>query len=529
MTVAELIAKIKLKAEGFDQVDNLFGKLKKAAIGLATIAGAVKFAGMIQDVVDLGDHLDEMAQKSGVDVEQLQRLGYAFGQSGVSLDQLNAAFGKFGQMADKAKHGAKLQKEAFDEVSVSASGLADGSVKLEDALGAVADKFATMEDGQEKRNLAIKLFGRAGADLIPTLNQGSGAIAQLAQEADDLGIVLDGKTAEAMGKLNDDQDRLKAGMRGLKMQIAVALLPTLQALVKAALAWFKANRELIKQRVAQFAKALAIILKVLAKLFGGVMDVIIGLTGGFDKLSGVMKAVTIAVGILGAAMVAAAIASAAAWLAGLWPFALLAIALFAIGLIVEDVWEAFNGGESVFKDLYEAIREYLGEGATGVLISAFTAWYGALKMFFDYAQLSWKIFKMEVKAVVSLIEAIIEKIKEAAEAAAKAKNFLKDTAQGAGDFLAGRDTSLVQPGVKTASSGPSLAATPAVTLTAARASEVASTAGNAKHPQSRTFQATINFTGPVNGDPKEIAKTVRRTLEEYEDEKNRETVVGGEP
>ncbi len=527
MTIAELVAKIKLKAEGFDKVDDMFGKLKKWAIGLATLTAAIKFGGMIQDVIDLGDHLDEMAQKSGVDVEQLQRLGYAFGQSGVSLDQLNAAFGKFGMNADKAAHGAKAQKEAFDEVGVSAKGLADGSVKLEDALGKVADKFATMEDGQEKRNLAIKLFGKAGADLIPTLNQGSGAIAQLAKEADDLGIVLDGKTAEAMGKLNDDQDRLKAGVRGLKMQIAVALLPTLQQLVKAGIAWFKANRELIKQRVAQFAKALAVVLKILAKLFGGVMDVIVGLTGGFDKLSGVMKAVTIAVGILGAAMVAAAVASAVAWLAGLWPFALLAVALFAIGLIVEDVWEAFNGGESVFKDLYNAIVEYIGQGATGVLVQAFEGWYGALKMFFDYASLSWKIFKMEVNAVVDLIKAIIEKIEQAAEAAAKAKNFLKDTAQGAGDFISGRDTSLLQPGVKSASKGAALATTPTAALTPSRVQAVVGpTPANSKHPQQRTFNANLTFNG-VTGDPKEIAKVVRRTLEEYEDDKNREVAAGG--
>ena len=54
----------------------------------------------------------------------------------------------------------------------------------------IADKFAVMKDGSEKTALALDLFGRAGAKLIPMLNEGSAGISELQEEARALGIVL---------------------------------------------------------------------------------------------------------------------------------------------------------------------------------------------------------------------------------------------------------------------------------------------------------------------------------------------------
>ena len=48
-----------------------------------------------------------------------------------------------------------------------------GNVKTSgDLFLDIAQKFSKMEDGAAKTALAIRLFGRAGAELIPLLNQG---------------------------------------------------------------------------------------------------------------------------------------------------------------------------------------------------------------------------------------------------------------------------------------------------------------------------------------------------------------------
>lgn len=74
--------------------------------------------------------------------------------------------------------------------------------------------------------------------------------------------------------------------------------------------------------------------------------------------------------VLKVTSIRAAIASAAAWLASMIPFLLLTIAIAAIILIVEDLWRAFTGGESVFKDLYLAAKKWIGDKLTGVIDDA---------------------------------------------------------------------------------------------------------------------------------------------------------------
>jgi hypothetical protein len=49
----------------------------------------------------------------------------------------------------------------------------------------VADKFENLKAGPEKASIAIRLFGRAGADLIPVLNQGRDGIEGLGVKISD--------------------------------------------------------------------------------------------------------------------------------------------------------------------------------------------------------------------------------------------------------------------------------------------------------------------------------------------------------
>ena len=58
----------------------------------------------------------------------------------------------------------------------------------------------TLPDGAEKTALAIELFGKSGADLIPFLNQGREGVGALTAELQDLGVQIggDGQRVAAM-------------------------------------------------------------------------------------------------------------------------------------------------------------------------------------------------------------------------------------------------------------------------------------------------------------------------------------------
>jgi hypothetical protein len=88
-----------------------------------------------------------------------------------------------------------------------------------------------MEDGAEKTARAMELFGRSGATLIPLLNQGADGIAEMRQEAHDLGLVISDETARAAEALNDDLTRLKGSALGLARGIASELIPRMRDVV----------------------------------------------------------------------------------------------------------------------------------------------------------------------------------------------------------------------------------------------------------------------------------------------------------
>src|SRR5690606_5641102 len=87
---------------------------------------------------------------------------------------------------------------------------------------------AAMEDGSVKTALAMNIFGRAGTQLIPMLNQGRDGLAQMAAESDRLGQTITTEAGQAAEAFNDDLTRLNAVMGGIANQIMQAVVPSLK-------------------------------------------------------------------------------------------------------------------------------------------------------------------------------------------------------------------------------------------------------------------------------------------------------------
>ncbi|HTN60273.1 MAG TPA: phage tail tape measure protein, partial [Devosia sp.] len=219
---------------GLKKAANGLGNFAKTAgIGLAAVATAAAAAGAalsiaVKGSIDHADHMGELAQAVGVSVEALTSYGYAAKMSGASTETLATGLRKLSQnMLTVAQGGTGPIAAAFSALGVSVQN-ANGSLRAADqVLVDVADKFFRMEDGATKTALAVQLFGRSGAELIPFLNQGRDGIAELTAEADRLGITISTKTASAAGDFNDTLDRLRATFDGVINKIMEAALPAL--------------------------------------------------------------------------------------------------------------------------------------------------------------------------------------------------------------------------------------------------------------------------------------------------------------
>ena len=199
-----------------------------AAVGVAATAAV---AGVVALTLRIADQADEIAKHStriGVSIESYQELEHAMELSGGSIGEASAAIRRLsGNMLD-ASQGVSTAVDAFAGLGIETTTAAGGLRSVDDVLADIADEFAAMEDGSLKTARAMELFGRSGATLIPLLNQGSEGIAEMRQEAHDLGIVISTETAHAAEALNDDLTRLRGIATGFANDLASALIPRLR-------------------------------------------------------------------------------------------------------------------------------------------------------------------------------------------------------------------------------------------------------------------------------------------------------------
>jgi len=204
--------------------DDLFSLGKKAALG--AIAAAAAVGEMVRETANLGDELNDMSQRTGIAVEVLSAYRLAAQKAGTTLDGL--AFGMRGlaNAMQAALIAGSAQAKLFDALDIKVKDAGGGLRPLNDVMLEVADRFRRMSDGAEKAAMAQDLFGRAGMELIPMLNQGSKALAEQAKQAQALGIVFTAQAAKAADRFNDSMMELRAVFTGIRNDIGNALIPT---------------------------------------------------------------------------------------------------------------------------------------------------------------------------------------------------------------------------------------------------------------------------------------------------------------
>ncbi|WP_424191839.1 phage tail tape measure protein [Ampullimonas aquatilis] len=207
------------------------GVMKDIAAALSIHA----FVRLVGDAIDAADNLHDLSQKTGISAETLGGMGFAAEQAGGDLETMSFAANKLSKNIVAAMNGTGEAKEAFDKMGVSikdASGHARGA---DEVMADLADKFASYKDGPEKAALAMVIFGRAGANLIPVLDDGGEKMRQNI----DYYKQYSGVTTDLTNKsdqFNDTLEHMNLISKSFGAILADKMLPTLQGVADAMLA-----------------------------------------------------------------------------------------------------------------------------------------------------------------------------------------------------------------------------------------------------------------------------------------------------
>ena len=386
-------------AAGAARVQSMSAQMAKklAVIGTAVSVVGAGIATAIRGAINTADDMGEMAQKLGVPVEALTALKHAAKILGVEFEGLQAGLLKLSRgMADSP--------EKFEKMGIAVRDAKGEMRPTADVLKELADRFQAMPDGAEKTALAMDLFGKSGAAMIPMLNAGSQGIAGLMEEAKAMGLVISQETAEAAGKFNENLDKLAGVATGLAVIMAAELAPVLEQISAFIVEMAKNFQDLSPATREMIAWA------------GGLTVVLGPLLLGLAMIIPIIGALLSPLGLVVAAVAAVAAAfiyweeicaAVSGWISNLidgaltWLGEALGIPPEQMGLFKETAWEAIEAVKQNFLTLPARIAEVFGT----IKASIGEAWEwikttvgGAI----DYVSQKWDTFVGKLQAAIQI-------------------------------------------------------------------------------------------------------------------------------
>lgn len=230
-----------------------------------TAAGAVAAAPLAASVAIFarqGDEIAKAAKRTGLSTEAMSELGFAARRSGSSMEELEGGLRIMQRTIAEARSGSGAAAEALDRLGLSVGQIA--SLSPDQQLVAIADGLASIQDPADRTAAAMAVFGRGGTALIPLLEGGSAAMAEMRRQARALGQSLGAADAKSAEDLSDAFADVREAVGGVAKVIGAALAPHLTELAEKVASgistfgrWLDQNRGLVSSISAVVAGVLA--------------------------------------------------------------------------------------------------------------------------------------------------------------------------------------------------------------------------------------------------------------------------------
>lgn len=260
--------------------------LKTAALGAAAAVTAIGFAAkeafdFVKSNIEATAKFQDLAEKVGDTAENFASLKKASDVSGVSLDGVAAASVKLTAALSKTDEDGQGAAKAIKALGLNFDDFKKQSPA--EQMDTVAKSLAGFKDGAEKTAVAVALFGKSGADLLPFLNDlADGSERQISLTSEQIKAAND--FSEAIAKLGSDTNTLK-------QQLVAQLIPTFNDLLKAFTDTGKEAGE-AGNNVKPFADAMEFIRQQIKNTTADILQLASGFSqlftfiGGYAKVSG---------------------------------------------------------------------------------------------------------------------------------------------------------------------------------------------------------------------------------------------------
>ncbi len=198
--------------------------------GVSLITGALASIASIAGVEQANEDLDALGKASdkiGMTSEALAGFRYAADLAGVSGEALDKAIIKMQRNLSQAAMGSGPAAQALIDLGLSAELLKNAGP--EEAFQAIAAKLNDIPNAADKAAVAMDIFGKAGADLLPLISE-SGELGNRIKEASELGLSATRAQIAEVEAANDAITTMKAGWKGLFRSVSIAVAPFIKSI-----------------------------------------------------------------------------------------------------------------------------------------------------------------------------------------------------------------------------------------------------------------------------------------------------------
>lgn len=272
-------------------------------IDASTIAFVGTAAKMISSLVKMSvgaaktaDDILTMSVTTGLSTDQLQEFKYASELIDVSLDTMTGSMSKMINSMNTARSGSKETAEAYRKLGIRITGangqLRDANTVYYEAI----EKLGRIKNETERDAIAMKIFGESARDLNPLIEAGADRLAELADEAHNVGYVMSEDTLGKLGELDDAMQRFENQSTTLKNTLGLALLPILTDIMQ------------LISAIPPDVIAVVVVVATVATTVIAVVKAVKSVTGVIDVFSGkTAKTTLIVLGVVAALIALAAI------------------------------------------------------------------------------------------------------------------------------------------------------------------------------------------------------------------------------
>jgi hypothetical protein len=204
------------------QLASLKTLLPTLAVG-ALVAGFISFA---KSGLELADNLGKLHQKTGLTADTLSTLAFAARFADVEQQQLGKGLVKFTKSMDDYDKGASTARGAVKALFGNENALQ--GLNMDQRLQAIVKRMAELGPGTVRTGAAVALFGKAGAELLPVMDElGAQGFDRLSERAKKLGLDLSDDATNAAENLKRSLITMKAEAQGMATQFLLGLAPNL--------------------------------------------------------------------------------------------------------------------------------------------------------------------------------------------------------------------------------------------------------------------------------------------------------------